>query len=153
MSAAEQQSAGTKARILIIDDEPFIAKAVSKTLRADGYEVEACLEWLQVSKAVHRMQPHLILLDVNMPVLTGDKVCAILRAHMKGTLEESKIVFYSSEPVEDLKRLVTECGADGYIPKNTPSDRLLARIAALISLGKSLSRSLAVNRWGKAATT
>jgi len=120
------------ARILIIDDEPFIAKAVSKTLRAAGYEVDSCLEWLEVSKAVHRMQPNLILLDVNMPVLTGDKVCAILRAHMTGPLEASKIVFYSSEPVEQLRRLVDECGADGYIPKNTPSDRLLSRIASLV---------------------
>jgi len=117
-------------RVLIIDDEPFIARAVSKLLRNEGFIVETCLEWLEISKAVHTMQPHVILLDVNMPVLKGNDVCDILRRHMVGFVVQMKIFFYSSEPEEHLRALVAECGADGYILKKTPGPELIRRLHA-----------------------
>ena len=115
-------------RVLIIDDEPFIARAVSKILLAEGYVVETCLDWLEISKAVYTLQPDVILLDVNMPVLKGNEVCEILRRHMIGFVVQVKIFFYSSEPVEQLQQMVAECGADGYIPKNTPGPELIERM-------------------------
>jgi DNA-binding response OmpR family regulator len=122
-----------KTRVLIIDDEPFIAKAAAGLLRKGGFEVSTCLEWLQISHAVHDAKPDVILLDVNMPVLKGNDICEVLRGRMKKSLKQAKIVLYSSEPEPYLARLVGECGADGYILKNTPGAELLRKVRELVA--------------------
>jgi DNA-binding NarL/FixJ family response regulator len=56
-----------------------------------------------------------VLLDVTMPGLDGDKLLPSLRASAK--LQNTRFVLYSSKPVAELEKLARRCGADGYIPK------------------------------------
>ena len=120
--------------VLIVDDEAFIAHAAARALRAEGLLVETCLDWLDISKAVHRLRPRLILLDVNMPTISGRDVCTILRAHTKNFPAPPRIVFYSAEPEEDLSRYVVSCGADGFIHKSTPVSEFVRRVRMELSL-------------------
>jgi PleD family two-component response regulator len=126
---------GRRMRILVIDDEPFVAKAVSRTLRTAGYEVEACLEWPRVAAVVRRLHPQLILTEAGVAGLTGEETVEVLRTQLAGDTTSPRIVFYSSQPVDRLERLARDCGATGYICKNTPSVGVLLRVAELIRTG------------------
>lgn len=119
--------------ILLVDDEPFILTATANLLRGAGHEVHVCEQWTGVAAKVREEQPDLVLMDYNMPIIKGDDLCKILK---RNSGERSmKIVIFSSEPESDLVRIVSECGADGYIKKNAAGHVLLQRIeGALESL-------------------
>jgi CheY-like chemotaxis protein len=135
MAPKDTRRGSDRTRILVIDDEPFVAKAVSRTLRTAGYEVEACLEWPDVADAVRRLQPRLILLEADVAGMSGDEAVEVLRAQLDGATEAPAIAFYSSEPEDRLERLSRDCDVTGYICKSTPSDGVLQRVAELIRMG------------------
>ncbi len=113
-------------KILLVDDETFILTATAQLLRSSGYAVNTCDQWTGVASTVRVEEPNLVLMDYNMPGLKGDDLCQILKRNK--FKHDMKIVIFSSEPEGDLKRIVSECGADGYIPKSTPGHLLLRRI-------------------------
>lgn len=120
-------------KILLVDDESFILSATAALLRRAGHEVHMCEQWAGVASSVRTHLPDLVLLDYNMPALTGDKICQILK---RNVLKEGMRVFiFSSEPERDLIAITQSCGADGYIRKNMPSHDLLARIDEIIAEG------------------
>lgn len=119
---------GTR-RVVVVDDEPFIARAVALALEADGFEVTICEHWVGVANTIRTELPHLVLLDYHMPTLKGDSICSILKRN--GGNEGMKIVLFSSEAPSELVRIAAECGADGCIPKNTPPGDLVKRVRAL----------------------
>jgi len=111
---------------LLVDDEPFILTATAGLLRSAGNEVYTCDSPTGVAATVNRAKPDLILLDYNMPAIRGDELCRILKKNAQNP--DMKIVIFSSEPESDLKRIVSECGADSYIPKNCAGHILMGRI-------------------------
>ena len=117
-------------RVLIVDDEPFIAHAVSATLESDGIEVGMCADWTAVATTVRVTDPDLILMDYNMPGLKGDELCRILKRNAVDS--HMKIIIFSSEPESDLIGITAQCGADGFLPKNTPVPELVARIRGFV---------------------
>jgi len=118
-------------RVLLVDDEPFIVRAVARLLRAEGFDVTVCQLWTGVASAVRTHDPDLVLLDYHMPMVKGDSICEILKRN--GVREGMKIVLYSSEPAEELDRIAAECGADGCIAKNAPSTELVASVRAFLA--------------------
>ncbi len=111
------------ARILLVDDEPFILSATAQFLRSSGYEVHTCDQWMGVASVVRTADPDLILMDYNMPGLKGDEMCRILKRN--ADKEGLRIVIFSSEPEADLISIVERSGADGYIRKNLPGHMLV----------------------------
>jgi CheY-like chemotaxis protein len=112
--------------ILLVDDEPFVLSATAQLLRAAGHKVHTCEQWAGVATTVRNEEPDLILMDYNMPALKGDDLCQILKRNVMK--EGMKIVIFSSEPEQDLIRIVASCGADGYIRKNAAGHLLLQQI-------------------------
>lgn len=121
------ERAGT---ILMVDDEPFILTATAQFLRASGYEVHTCDQWMGVATVVRSANPDLILMDYNMPGLKGDEMCRILKRNAQGDI---RIVIFSSEPERDLIDVVHQCGADGYICKHEPGHKLLSAVSAHVA--------------------
>jgi len=121
-----QVASKTSRRILLVDDEPFILSATAQLLRTAGYEVQTCEQWAGVASIVRDQEPHLVLLDYNMPNLKGDDLCAILKRNVINP--DMKIVIFSSEPEDFLVETVRRCGADGYIKKNVAGHLLLNRV-------------------------
>ncbi|MBN2247500.1 MAG: response regulator [Coriobacteriia bacterium] len=116
-------------KIVLVDDESFTLNAIAGVLRAAGHEVFLCEQWATVASTVRAHRPDLVLLDYNMPALTGDKICEILK---RNVLESHMRVFlFSSEPEKDLIDIADRCGADGYIRKNVPAAELVARVAQI----------------------
>lgn len=129
-SMGRGRAMSTAPGILLIDDEPFMLNAMSSLLGAAGYAVSTCGEWANVAAMVRAEEPALVLLDYNMPAIKGDKICEILKRNM--THSDMRIFIFSSEPESDLVRIVSQCGADGYLRKNLSAEVLLAEIGTIL---------------------
>jgi PleD family two-component response regulator len=117
-------------RILFIDDEPEILKAVKFYLEDEDFEVHTAEEGNQAIELAEAIQPDLIILDVMMPVMDGIQVCRLLRSRTRTRL--IPIIFLTArESVEDkIKGL--EAGGVDYITKPFNNQELMARIKAHI---------------------
>jgi len=114
-------------RILVVDDEPQLRRALRSTLSALGFVVadagsgEAALEKLRDEKF------DLLLLDINMPGLSGLETCRAIRARSDTSILMLTVRDRAEDKVEALNS-----GADGYITKPFDVNELLARIRATL---------------------
>ena len=123
-------------RILVVDDEPQILRALQATLRGAGYEVEtaASAEEALSKAAIH--PPDGFILDLILPDGSGIDVCRELR-----TWTQAPVVVLSAVGEEVDKVAALDAGADDYVTKPFGVDELLARVrAALRRTGPSLER-------------
>ena len=114
-------------RILLIDDEDDILEFIRYNLTKAGYEVYTArngAEGLQQA-AAHR--PHLILLDMMMPVMDGWSVCKAIRAEA-----QTPIIMLTAKGDTDSKVMGLKTGADDYITKPFEMKEVLARIEAVL---------------------
>ena len=100
-------------RILLIDDEDDILEFVKYNLSRDGYEVFTASNGAEGLEVALRVKPHLILLDMMMPVLDGIETCKALRR--SPALKNVMIVFLSAVGSEDTQLQGYNAGADDYI--------------------------------------
>lgn len=113
--------------ILIVDDAPQIRRTLRATLSSSGYEVIEAENGQQAIDAVLRDRPDLILLDVNMPDMTGVEVCGKIRLSFEGP-----IIMLTVRNAEHDKIAALDSGADDYIVKPFSTGELLARMRATL---------------------
>ncbi len=111
------------ARVLIIDDEPSILRAVRTMLVHHGYQVETATTAGEGLQAVTQRRPDLILLDLQLPDADGTDVIRAVRA--RGS---TPIIVLSVRGAEHVKVTALDLGADDYLTKPFGVDELLARI-------------------------
>lgn len=117
-------------RILLVDDEKDILEFLSYNLRQEGYQVFTVDNGNDAVKEAARVIPHLILLDVMMPVMDGIETCSEIRK-IPG-LQKTVIAFLTARG-EDYSQIAGfEAGGDDYIIKPIKPRVLLSRIAALL---------------------
>ena len=117
-------------KILLIDDEADILEFVKYNLERDGYEVHTAsngAEGLQVALSV---KPHLILLDMMMPVLDGVETCKAIR--QSPVLKNVMVVFLSAAGTEETQLQGYGAGADDYINKPIKMNILRSRVQAIL---------------------
>ena len=117
-------------RILLIDDEDDILEFVKYNLSRDGYEVFTASNGAEGLEAALRVKPHLILLDMMMPVLDGIETCKALRR--SPALKNVMIVFLSAVGSEDTQLQGYNAGADDYINKPIKMNILRSRVQAIL---------------------
>lgn len=112
-------------RILVVDDDPGIGEVVQLFLRAEGFETRVATSGPEALSAFDEYQPHLVLLDLNLPGLDGISVCRAIR-ETSGT----PIVMLTART--DTQDIVAglEAGADDYVEKPFNEKVLVARIRA-----------------------
>jgi two-component system KDP operon response regulator KdpE len=110
-------------RILLVDDEVVIQRALAPLLRSHGYEVEVAGTGREALSAVAARSPDLIVLDLGLPDLDGAEVCRRIRLESK-----APIVVLSARGGEADKVAALDIGADDYVTKPFGSEELLARI-------------------------
>jgi two-component system, OmpR family, KDP operon response regulator KdpE len=110
-------------RILLVDDETAIQRAVGPLLRSRGYEVTIAGTGRDALRLATEQEPDLIVLDLGLPDLEGTEVCRRIR-------ETSKvpIVVLSARGAEEDKVQALDLGADDYVTKPFGPGELLARI-------------------------
>lgn len=118
-------------KILIIDDDISHLAATRSLLEEEGYAVYTHGETFGTTNLVRQIKPDLVLLDINMPALSGDQLAKLL----KGNAHTWKVplVFYSSNDEDSLRQYARKFGAQGYICKGDPAI-LRSRVAALLNL-------------------
>ncbi len=110
-------------RILLVDDEPAIQRAVGPLLRARGYQVEVAGTGAEALALVADRSPDLVVLDLGLPDLEGTEVCRRIRLTSK-----MPIVVLSARGAEADKVQALDLGADDYVTKPFGPEELLARI-------------------------
>jgi len=110
-------------RILLVDDEVAIQRAVAPLLRSAGYEVDVAGSGVAAVDAVVDRAPDLVVLDLGLPDLEGTEVCRRIRR-----ISKAPIIVLSARGGESDKVAVLDIGADDYVTKPFGSEELLARI-------------------------
>jgi DNA-binding NarL/FixJ family response regulator len=118
-----------KKKVLILDDSPLVRELVDITLSEYGYDVVGLSSPFEFTAALRREHPDLVLMDVTMPALAGDKVVEFTRQYSS---DRCPIVLFSDRSDAELAMLASKCGADGYIRKTSASDVLPDLIAQFI---------------------
>src|SRR5512134_2576729 len=116
------------AKILIIEDEPDMARGLEDNLRFEGYEVHVEADGLSGLNYARSHPVDLILLDLMLPKMPLYEVCKTFRAHGNDT----PIMMLTAKGQEIDKVLGLELGADDYVTKPFGLRELLARIHALL---------------------
>jgi two-component system, OmpR family, KDP operon response regulator KdpE len=112
-----------RSRILLVDDEAAIQRAVAPLLRSRGYDVDVVGTGAEALAAVAERPPILIVLDLGLPDLEGTEVCRRVRAQ-----SEVPIIVLSARGAEADKVNALDLGADDYVTKPFGPEELLARI-------------------------
>jgi two-component system, OmpR family, response regulator MprA len=118
-------------RILVVDDEPQLRRALERALKLEGYEVELAADGDQALSAVGGRAPDAIVLDVLMPNRDGLSVCRELRERGDHT---PVLMLTARDAVSDRVDGL-DAGADDYVVKPFALEELLARLRALLRRG------------------
>lgn len=114
-------------RILVVDDDPQIRRAMRATLTARGYEVADARTGEEALEELRSGTYDLVLLDMNMPGMGGMETCRLIRSG-----SENAIIVLTVSNLEKDKVDALDAGADDYITKPFSTPELLARIRATL---------------------
>jgi two-component system, OmpR family, KDP operon response regulator KdpE len=114
-------------RVLVVDDDPAIQRAVGIGLRARGYEVLPARDGRTAVQACEQDEPDVVLLDLGLPDLSGVEVLRKVRAR-----NQVPVIVLSARHGSDDKVEALDVGADDYVTKPFGMEELLARVRAAV---------------------
>ena len=117
-------------RILIVDDEDDIREFIGYNLRHDGYDVYTAENGAEALEIIGSVRPHLVLLDMMMPIMDGRQTCEKIRQIPE--LKDTMIVFLSAVQEEQCQLDSYQAGADDYITKPVSMRVLCSRVNAIM---------------------
>ncbi len=127
MPGKAPSNANGKTKVLVVDDDPAILRALSINLSAREYHVLQAADGAQGLAAAARERPDAIVLDLGLPDMDGSDVIRGLRGWTS-----TPIIVLSAREQEAQKVAALDCGADDYVTKPFGMDELLARLRAAI---------------------
>lgn len=117
-------------RILIVDDEDDIREFIGYNLRREGYDISTASNGKEAIEIARTTLPHLILLDMMMPIMDGRQACEAIRQIPE--LNDTIIVFLSAVQEEQCQIESYLAGADDYITKPVSMRILCSRVNAIM---------------------
>jgi two-component system KDP operon response regulator KdpE len=119
---------------LVVDDDPFLRKAIRTSLTASGFAVEEAATGNDAIAAIRQRQFDIVLLDINMPGMSGVEACRQIRA----LVSRVAIVMVTVRDSEEDKVRALEAGADDYVTKPFRIRELVARLGAVLRRTQTL---------------
>lgn len=142
------------ANILVVDDEPQIRRVLRSTLSFRGYTISEATTGEEALDLFPKLKPDLVLLDVNLPGMSGVEICREMRRS-----SDAPIIMLTVRNAERDKVVALDAGADDYVTKPFSIEELLARIRASLrrhpsaeSLPPFTSKDLSVDFEGRRVT-
>ena len=123
-------------RILVVDDEPQLARVLRTGLKTHGYDVRVAADGLSALETFGDWRPDLVVTDLAMPNLNGLELCRRLRE-----LSKLPIIVLSVRGEEKTKVEALDAGADDYVTKPFGMDELLARVRAQLRRAQTFTVS------------
>lgn len=114
-------------RIFIVEDDDKIASLVKKNLVKYGFEAEVVTQFREIMPELEAFEPHLVLLDINLPHFDGYYWCRQIR--MRSSIP---IIFISARAGEMDQVMAIENGGDDYITKPIHLDLLMAKVKSVL---------------------
>jgi len=133
-------------RVLVVDDEPTLVRALTIHLRARGWQVSTAADGRAALEAAVGWRPDVVVLDLGLPDLDGVEVIAGLRGWTRVPI----IVLSARQESED-KVIALDAGADDYVTKPFGMDELLARLRAAVRRAAPAPADVPVVRAGELA--
>ena len=117
--------------ILVIDDDPVVLAMAADFLKEAGYRVSTAKDAIYSNDVIYGTDPpDLILMDVMMPLMSGDKkVRALKRRDQSSAIP---VLLISGKEERELQRMAAEVGADGYLTKPFNAARLVDKVRTLL---------------------
>ena len=131
--------------ILIVDDNPENLQVLGKLLKEEKYNVEFAIDGESALGWINNKQFDLLLLDINMPGMSGFEVCEKIRSDPK--MNKLPIIFLSAESDRESILKGFELGGQDYITKPFDSRELIVRAKTHITLKHSLEKLETLNRY------
>ncbi|PLW70542.1 response regulator [Streptomyces sp. SCUT-3] len=125
--APRRDAAGTAPRVLIVDDEPQLVRALAINLRARGYRIDAAPDGATALRSAAERRPDVVVLDLGLPDMDGTDVIRGLRGWTR-----VPVIVLSARHASDEKVGALDAGADDYVTKPFGMDELLARLRAAV---------------------
>jgi two-component system alkaline phosphatase synthesis response regulator PhoP len=126
---------GPGQKILVIEDEPDIRKLVQYNLAQERFKVLEAEDGEQALKILQRDKPHLVILDLMLPGLSGLELCKILRERPETS--QLPILMLTAKAGEADKVVGLEMGADDYLAKPFSPREMVARVRAILRRSES----------------
>jgi two-component system chemotaxis response regulator CheY len=116
--------------ILVVDDSELARASLSKMLGEAGFEVIQLPTAIGATRAIQQNKVALVVVDLNMPGLSGGSFVEVLRMHPR--FRNLLIVVISGDDPEELERICTKCGADGALAKRDVREGLVPMVRRLL---------------------
>jgi phosphate regulon transcriptional regulator PhoB len=138
-------------KILVVEDEPDIRKLVQYNLAQERFKVLEAEDGEQALKILQRDRPHLVILDLMLPGLSGLELCKILRERPETS--QLPILMLTAKAGEADKVVGLEMGADDYLAKPFSPREMVARVRAILRRSESASTADAPRVYQKGLLT
>ena len=100
--------------IVFADNDLLVVEAIGELLRNKGYEVHVARDGLEALRAIRKLKPDLVILDIVMPKIDGSRVCWLIRQDRQ--LRDTPVIALSGLGPQDIRRF-PELSADAYVAK------------------------------------
>jgi two-component system, OmpR family, response regulator RegX3 len=127
--------------VLVVEDEPSFAEALTVGLRREGFRVTVAADGVSALERFDEVEPELVLLDVMLPRLSGLDVCREMRSR-----SPVPIIMVTAKTAEIDAVVGLEVGADDYVTKPYRLRELVARIRAVMRRAEQRQRALVEER-------
>ena len=135
---------GTKARVLIVEDEPAMVAGLRDNFEYEGYQVMSATDGVAGLERALTEDPDLVVLDVMMPRMSGLEVCKQLKAKRPSL----PVIMLTARGQEIDKVVGLELGADDYVTKPFSIRELMARTKAVLRRASTSTRTPEIYRFG-----
>lgn len=131
----------TRARILMIDDEPEVLAALTQTLSGAGYTCQTCLDRESALRAIDESTPDLLISDIDLDGQSGLELVEEIKA--RGPYRDLPVLFLSGVQIPDVVRQAHEAGGTYYLRKPFDPDVLLDLVDRALWMPALVSSQLA----------
>lgn len=116
-------------RVLHVDDDERVLRTVARFLEGAGYSVISTTNPF-IAPIIKKEQPDIIVMDIDMPLLSGDKIVSIIRGNEFSMLP---VIFFSAKPLHELSTHAAKTQPADYVQKEQGMAALLQKIVSLTS--------------------
>jgi len=122
----------THSHILVVDDEEDYCHLVKTVLEPEGFRITTITDGEKALKAIPKLKPDLVILDVNMPKVDGYEVCRKIREELPESVKYVPIIMLTVRRRMTDKVKGLDIGADDYITKQFCPQELVMRVKSLL---------------------